>query len=590
MTSDPLPVILLLFALAIYLPGINWGIPQPTNNDLTHGWGNDDLVPLAPLAEMHNTFVVAKPDRNIAYPWFHYFLVGSAYSPYLVYLKLTGGISQPAPAYPFGLTDPIAVFRHLSWIGRTVTLLLAFATVLGAYFTGKYLWGRTAGLFSGLFTMLMFPMAYYARLGNLDVPVLGWTSLGLAVFALSLRNGLTVKRGAWFGALVALALATKTQAFGSFLLLAPVLLWLHLKSGNEGTLWRWTSRWAAPAAACLGCLITYVFASGIPVDPTRYKQHTAKLFLASTQIFYLRYPATLAGFAAHARDVCGYLVDVISWPVLIIAGLGVMLAIRKDRRSLVMVLSALGFFLMLLPVRFSKIHYLLPVALPLNLFAGYAIARGIKARAGVRMITICVAIVAIGFLLAETLDLTHDMIYDSRYAASNWLNQNTQAGDAMVYFGAGMGIPPMRADVEKIKVFQRRQALPSIQDRKPDLVLVMPLDFNEDRKRVEWRHGRHSIYSDYLPANVYEKLVDGSLGYRLVAQFQTPRLFPWLNRPFLSYATVNPPIQIFARADRAGEMQALQPWREAPYNPRFSRVRELTIDLLNERGQQVSQR
>jgi hypothetical protein len=66
----------------------------------------------------------------------------------------------------------------------------------------------------------------------------------------------------------------------------------------------------------------------------------------------------------------------------------------------------------------------------------------------------------------------------------------------------------------------------------------------------------------------FEDLVNGSLGYRLVARFQTPRLMPWLPRPFLSYSTVNPPVQIFARADLAAGMPALEPWRTAPHYPR----------------------
>ena len=50
--------------------------------------------------------------------------------------------------------------------------------------------------------------------------------------------------------------------------------------------------------------------------------------------------------------------------VLIASGAGIILAIRRDRLSLLLVLSSVGFFIMLLPVRFSRVHYLLAVALP----------------------------------------------------------------------------------------------------------------------------------------------------------------------------------------------------------------------------------
>jgi hypothetical protein len=43
---------------------------------------------------------------------------------------------------------------------------------------------------------------------------------------------------------------------------------------------------------------------------------------------------------------------------------------------------------------------------------------------------------------------------------------------------------------------------------------------------------------------------------------------PWLPRPFLSYSTVNPPVQIFVRDDRAGSAPRLQAWLTAPHYPK----------------------
>jgi hypothetical protein len=591
-SRDLIPLLLILLTLAVYLPAITWGIPHPTGPDFTHAWGNDDQIPLAPLAEMHNTFFNAKPDRNVAYPWFHYFLVACAYGPYLFYLLWSGGVSNLEsvyPVYPFGIADPTSTFLHLSLIGRSVTLLLALATVLGAYYTGKHLWGRKAGFLSAIFTMLMFPMAYYARIGNLDVPVLGWTSLGLAILALILRQGLTVKRGVWFGAFVALAMSTKDQALGSFFLLILALLWLHIRAGKVHRLWRWTSIWSAPFATAVSFIMTYVLASGILIDPVRYSQHAIKVLTVGTrltlELSYLRYPATLSGFAAQAGDLFGYLIDVMSWPVLIAAGVGILIAIRRDRLSLVLALSSIGFFVMLLPVRLSRLHHLIPIALPLSVFAAYAFSQGLECGRRIRVITAIVAIGVSGYLLLQTVDLTHDMLFDSRYTASAWLDKRTQPGDSLLYFGAGLTVPPLRPDIKTMAVRNRRFALSTILEGKPDYVLIMPLDFNEDRHRVEWRRGPYSIYSDYLPADVYARLVDGSLGYRLAAQFQTPRLFPWLNRPFLSYPTVNPPIHIYARIDRAQGMARLKPWETAPHYPQFIRVRELTIDRIRTNNQ-----
>ncbi|MGH7818647.1 MAG: ArnT family glycosyltransferase [Candidatus Binatia bacterium] len=561
-------------SLAVYLPGFTWGIPFATGPQRIHSWGNDDLVPLAPLTEMYQTFVESHPDRNIAYPWFHYFLVAAAYAPYLVLLRLTGGFGSPQAAYPFGLADPVGTFAALTIIGRLVTVVLAVACVLAAYAAATRLWNRTAGAFAALFTLLMYPMAYYARLGNLDVPVLAWTSLGLAASAAVLRDGLSVRRGVWLGVFVAIACATKDQALGSFVLLGPALAWIAVRSaaGERAAGWR------ALGAAALAFLFTYVLASGIPFDPERYWAHLTKAASAGTHTIYLRYPATPAGFAAQARDLGLYLVDVSGWPLLLAAGAGIALAARSERRPLWLLLSSIGFLALLMPVRFARLHYLLPVALPLTLFAAHAIARGLAGPRPARLTAAGGAALILGQLGLQTLDLTHDMIRDSRYDAGAWLGRHARGGDRVLFFGAPMRNPHLAADVAGIHLEERARVLPTIAAERPDFVLVMPDDTNERRHRVEWRFGPNSIYSDYVPPEVWEGLVDGSLGYRLAAQFQSPRLLPWLERPFLSYPTVNPPVQIFVRSDRLEGAPALEAWRTAPHYPRAVRVRELTIE------------
>jgi 4-amino-4-deoxy-L-arabinose transferase-like glycosyltransferase len=435
-----------------------------------------------------------------------------------------------------------------------------------------------AGFVSAIFTLLLFPMAYYAKLSNPDMPVLGWTSLTLAMFALCLRQGITVKRGAWFAAFLALAAATKDQSLGSFVFLVPVLLWKHLRSGRPDHIRQWKSIWAAPLATGASFLVVYVIASGIPVDPVRYQQHAAKvLFAGTTRGLYLRHPATPSGLFAQVSDVAGYLVDVMSWPLLLVAAVGALLALWKDRLPLALLLSSAGFFLMLLTVGMSRVHYSLPIALPLTAFAGYAISQAIKAGGGVRLGGLTAAAGITGLLLLQTIDLTHDMLRDSRYEAGDWLDHYTRPGDRVMHFGFAAKMPRLRAEVGQIRINLQSEALPSILADRPEFVVIVPQDINENRHRIEWRRGLNSAIAPLNP-ELFAQLVDESLGYRLVAKFQTPRLLPWLNRPFLSYPTVNPPVQIFARADRTAGLAKLEAWYDAPHYPRFVRVTELTVN------------
>ena len=90
------PLILIALALVLYLPTIGWGIPHANSPERTKTFATDAILPLEALAEMHNTFIVSKPDRNYGYPWWHYAVVAGAQAPYLAYLLATGGTAEAA--------------------------------------------------------------------------------------------------------------------------------------------------------------------------------------------------------------------------------------------------------------------------------------------------------------------------------------------------------------------------------------------------------------------------------------------------------------------------------------------------------------
>jgi hypothetical protein len=576
-SSDRLPLILIALCLALYLPAMNWGISYPTAADRVHAWGNDDLVPLAPLTEMYQTFIRSFPDRNVAYPWFHFFLVACAYAPYLAFLLLTGGLHVGQPVYPFGFTDPVQSLINLQWIGRSVSLGLAIAAVLGIYSAGKTLWGRSSGFVAAVMTMLLFPVAYYARTGNIDTPVLGWTCLALAAGARWMQSG-TNRSARWFGILAALAISTKEQVLGGFAFLGPALGLMHLLTPRTGGARDWRkglvqSMWALGSFA-----VVYVLAQGILFDLDRYMKHTAVMVGVGTNAaLFNRHPATAVGYAAQAADIFNHLIDVMGWPMLVSAGVGIVLALRSDRKALLFLLSTFGLMLLLMPVRLSRLHYLIPVGATLTLFAGYAFGRAFGAGGAMKKAAVVLAIVVAGYQSLRTIDLTHAMLFDSRYAAGDWFDRNAIAGDCILSFGAPLKMPHVQGNVCVKSVDLRADAAPAIASLAPAFIIAMPEDTDEYRLRVDWRQGPHSVYNTYLPDAVYENLVAGTLGYRLVAQFQTPRLLPWAYRPFLTYATVNPPIQIFARADRAAGQPTLEPWRTAPYYPPIRRVNEPPI-------------
>lgn len=577
LVKDRCAVWLALMAVCVYLPGITWGLPHATNYERTHAWGNDDAAPLAALAEMHDTFVAPAPNRNVAYPWGHYFVMACAMAPYMAWLMVSGQFAHPMSTFPFGLIDPVGAFKILGLLCRAVSILLGVAAVIGVYLGARVLWGQRAGCIAAVFTMLLFPMAYYARLTNPDMPVLGWTSLALAIVAVSLRGGLTVKRGLWLGIFVALAGATKDQAAGSFMLVAPLLGWIQWRSGNADRLFGWYSKGTPIVAAVVSLFLAYCLMSGIFVDPARFAQHLEKLSSASmTRDLYLRHPLSWAGTVQQLQDLFGYLLDVMSPPLLFTACAGILLAMVRDKRSLGILLSSLGFLIVLTPVGMSRVHYLLPVALPLTYFAGYALDHLLKSPVW-RLPAALACGLMTGWLFLQTVDLIHDMLSDSRYAAGEWLDQRLSSGDRVMHFGYASKLPHLRADVRNLHIVHEKEAISAIKESRPEFILVIPQDMNEWRQRLEWRNGLNSAISPFSK-KMFDQLVDGTLGYRLVEKFHTPRLIPWLDRPFLSYASVNPPVQVFMREDRAGRLAAVEPWYEAPYGLALGRVREVTAD------------
>lgn len=541
-------------ALLLYLPGCWWGIPYPTAADRAHSWGVDSPMPLGPLADVYNLFR-PQPDRNLGYPLMHSFLVDAAYTPYLIYLRLTGRIAHTSPAYPFGLADAVGELRTMALIANLLSVLMAVGIVVAAYDAGRILWDRTTGLWSAAFTMLSYPMFYYSRTGNVDVPVLFFTALALNIFARCLVAGFNPIRAAWLGVFVGFALGTKEPCLASFLALPFVLLPLHYKAVKPaGTLLSWTF-WKPPLIASSSAGLAFGLGSGLLMDPERYFAHVEFArdrvhLLAANHVSFVRsFPFTLEGNLQLVKLIWHYLVDSMTLPGLILASIGVVWALWKEPLTSTFALPAFTYSAVLFwAVRSAQLRYLMPVAFTLSFFAARAVIYAWAGRSrALRYGFALAAGVVICISLLHGIDLTYAMLKDSRYAAGNWLKSRTPAGTVVEAFGPPSDLPALNTGVMTKQPIQRegvyeprrdRETIRTIVEgwktRKPDFVVIMP----------DYTSPAGVPYSLYCPASVYEDLIEGRLGYRLAASFETQDL-PWARRPALDYPSVNPPIQIF---------------------------------------------
>jgi hypothetical protein len=540
--------LLILAAVALYSPGINWGLPLANAPGTTQSWGPDEIGPIGPLVELRNN-LGGDNLGNPQYPMFHYVFIFLFYLPYLVLQFLTGGLPHPHGGYPFGFTDPASSVQMLMRISRLVSVLMGAGIVVCAYFLGRRLWDRTTGVLAAVFVLLMYPMFYFARTSNLDVPVTFWQSLVLLLFALALKEQrVSGAQWLWIGLLTSIALATKEQSYGILLLLVfPLMAWHFRAVGRAGDgVW---ARWRAPLTALAVSAFFYIFASGLVIRPEKYFRHLDFVRAGSPSgRFYQEYSLTPVGLYGMARESFFHLADILSWPVLLAALAGVVAcAVRREERPRLWLLLPIPglFFSVLALVGYVELRYLLPWGFLLALFAAaYVVAPALRARSAVvRAVTIVLLVAACGWSLLRGLDLQRLSLNDSRYAAADWFAANVRPEDRVAHPGAERRIvlmPRFRTPFQRVPMEIPKAPTPGATLFDSEFIYLQGKDDLTDF----W----------HTPRWAYEGLLSGSLGYTLVAEFQTPARFAPQHRHDSMQIGVNPHILIFARHDRAAKL------------------------------------
>lgn len=550
-------------ALLAYLPGFWWGAPHATAADRTNAWGVDDEPPLGPLAQAHDIIQPkAEMNPNLGYPMLHPFMVLGAFAPYMGYLVLSGELESPTVAYPHGFRDPATALRNLTFIAHLLSVLFAVGIVICAYGIGRELWDERTGIVAALGALLVYPMFYYARNSNVDVPMLFFVVAGLWAFCVILRRGLTSRRALWLGILTGAAVATKEQAFAAFAFVPLVLPFLRDAATQERP-WRSRAFWKAGSIGALAALGAYAVLSGMIVDFDRWVAHIRfngermQLARSGGVTFTHYYPWTLQGHRDLAGRIVALLRDSLTWPGLALGVIGIVVAARRAARSAVLAFSALGYLLILFfSARVVQLRYVLPAAFILALFAGYAVVAGWRSRRPVlRWGSLVTAAATAATLCLWALDLTYAMLRDSRYAAGAWIAAHSRPGDALEYFGSEHKNPPFPASLTSRTAVPSRGSLfvydtsavavrsvtEGWQQRRPRFVLLLP----------DYASRPGEPYSASCPPGVYRALEDGSLGYRRVGLFQTSPLFGSILRPPLDHPVVNPPIRLYERVTAA---------------------------------------
>lgn len=552
------PLLLVVLALVLYLPGAWWGAPIATGPERIHGWAVDDETPLGPLAQVNN-ILHPQEVQNLGYPLLHSFLVVGAYAPYLGWMRVSGRWAGPQGGeFPYGFRDPVGALRTLSLIGHLVSIVMALFVILGAWWAAREIWDDRTGVMAALLTMVSYPMFYYSRTGNVDVPMMAFAAIAMAAYARALQVAMSTRVAVILGAAVGAALATKEQALGLFLAMAPVLLVVHLRrewrAGRRGPI-----AWKTPMLALAVALLAFGLGSGLLVDPTRFFAHLAhaqermELARSGALTFIPTYPRTWDGHLDLALLLGGFMAQAMTLPGLALAGVGIALVAWRDRRSLLLLLPAVSYLALLyFATRTGQLRYLMPATFVLGLFAARAvILAGESRHRTLRLAGVASAALVLGLGLLRGVDLTWAMVKDSRHAAAAWIAAEARPGDRLEYFGSAYKLPALPEHLTVAVATPHRGPLVALRrddaaaaeiaagwrDRQPRFILVAP----------DWSSQGNEPHSGSLPPQLFAQLDRGELGYRLAATFQSPALLPWVRRPALDYPMVNIPVRVFVR-------------------------------------------
>jgi len=247
----------------------------------------------------------------------------------------------------------------------------------------------------------------------------------------------------------------------------------------------------------------------------------------------------LSGYLGLLGDLVAGLAEALG-PVSLALGItGLVLLLRTSAAARFLGMALLGYVaLTIIPVRHMQYRYTIFPAFVLAIFAGLLGAKLLAAGAASRRVAVTLLLaVAVGTQSYRALDLTYQMVQDARYPASAWLQAQARPGDQIGFFGSLHQLPALPPWLEPVQL-KGDSVTRVLGEERPRYVYVAPDYFSDSL------HQR----STFLPEDVYARLKNGTLGYRLAERFETrPLRGSWLRQ----FPYVNPPVQVFEALPKA---------------------------------------
>ncbi|MBI4878708.1 MAG: glycosyltransferase family 39 protein [Planctomycetes bacterium] len=376
------------------------------------------------------------------------------------------GVEARASFRPFAGT-----IGELIVVGRVLSALCGCGAVLALFLLARGLFGFVAGAIAAFLAAVSHPLVFYSHTLNVETPY-----LCCALFALaSAVRAITTGAARWIFLAVLLAAlsgAIKDQAFGLFILAAPLFLWLLLRPGS---LRPGAARPFPLLAVCLAVLAAaafYLALLGLPGDVEGFKRHFAHIFGAGVAPFR-EASNTLLGHFELLRLTFLHLRDSLGAPLLLAAAAGAAwMAVREGRKALVILLPIASYYLSFIAlIGYVYLRFTLPILLLALVAAAYLCTALLRAPY-VRVAAAAGLLLLLGNRMVLAVDLDRMLLAEPRTEASAFLEEVLPEGARVA---AAIDLPmhnidfPARAQVEFIDLRpQAERALPW----EPDYVVV----------------------------------------------------------------------------------------------------------------------
>lgn len=434
----------LLFALAFILIsfGLMWGLPN------LFDFAQDSVVPMGTLAQRGFAFDKITTFR---YPPLHFQLLR------LCFLPVRALCRVPAIAAITKLSATLFIFA-----ARLVSVAMALGTTWMILLTGRRLWDTATGQGAALIFVLSPLTLYYAKNANLDIPYVFWLSCALFFYVRILQENRR-RDYIWLGAVSALAVCTKDQAYAFLLLMPiPILLRLWKQSKEAGPAGRPRRHFAPVVWAAAAFIIPFVIIHNILLDPAGFHRHL-KMITGPGSEGWRMFAAGPVGQLRLLAETVLRLTDAWTPAGLVLAVMGLIVGLRRDegchvRRALLVPVVSYH-LLFLAVVGYVPTRFVLPMMLVFSLFAGRAITWLWERRPTGAVPRRTAAVILIGWVALAGLMLDLVMSEFSRYPAQKWLERNVPQGSRVCYIGDMRDMPRFNKPLDPFPCEPNRKAL-----------------------------------------------------------------------------------------------------------------------------------